>query len=147
MLQYTTVDTQSVVLADYRQCRLMSDTCSGRLYINISETCPCKCCTVKLLSHGQPLSRFQDLCSRIYLRKASVYIDECECIYKANVTAELPKKMLNPCTVYSIAVPQGGCSFKQALSLNHHIGHFFSCHLKWFVEVFPHQMGQKCVNS
>lgn len=39
ILQYTTVDTRSVILADYRRCRLISDTYSGRLYINISEMC------------------------------------------------------------------------------------------------------------
>lgn len=39
ILQYTTVDTRSVILADYRKCRLISDTYSGCLYINISETC------------------------------------------------------------------------------------------------------------
>lgn len=39
ILQYTTVDTRSVILADYRKCRLISDTYSSRLYINISEMC------------------------------------------------------------------------------------------------------------
>lgn len=90
ILQYTTVDTRSMILADYRKCRLISDTYSGRLYINISETC-LLANVVTLLSHGQPLSQFSN---RTFVHR---FTSESPQFMMMNVCALIKQKCLQSC--------------------------------------------------